>query len=207
MDSSSTDLDQPTPSASRRWLGRARTVASVVGTLVCVALFIPTGLGGRVTWIEVSGHSMEPTYHTYDLALTVRVTPKIGDVIVYRVPAGQPGAGHQVIHRVIGGDAVHGYTTKGDNREGPDIWHPRRGDVIGRVVGIVPQGGRWLARLVDLHNLGLVALALLVWALWPRASDGDDDADGADGDGDAAVGSPAEPVPTSGATADELVPA
>jgi signal peptidase len=141
-----------------------------------VALILPADLGGRVSWVAVSGHSMEPTYHSYDLALTVRTgRAGVGDVIVYRVPEGDPGAGHQVIHRVIGGNAAHGYITQGDNREDPDIWHPRGGDVVGRVVVLIPQGGKVLVALLDLHNLGLVALGLLIWAIWPRPEESSDD--------------------------------
>ena len=169
-------MDQPDstsapsePSVNRRWLRRVRAVAGAVGWLFAIALFLPVSMGGRVSWVEVSGQSMEPTYHTYDLALTVRTgAVKVGDVIVYRVPRCDPGAGHQVIHRVIGGDAVRGYITKGDNREGPDMWRPRNRDVVGRVVLIVPQGGKVLAVLLNLQNLPLVALALLGWAIWPR---------------------------------------
>ena len=98
----------------------------------------------------------------------------MGDIIVYRIPKGEPGAGKQVIHRVVGGDAVSGYTTKGDNRESADIWHPQGRDVVGRVVTIVPQGGKVMRLILDYHNLGLVALALLAWAVWPARSQEDD---------------------------------
>lgn len=184
MDVEAGEQPPSAPPRAHRWLRRVRMVLSVIGWLVTMALFLPVGFGGQVSWVVVSGRSMEPTYHTYDLALVVRAgTPNVGDVIVYRVPAGEPGAGRQVIHRVIGGDPINGYTTKGDNREGPDIWHPRRHDVIGRVVAIVPQGGKAIARVFDIHNLGLVAIGLLVWALWPRNRGCDEDDGGPDQDG------------------------
>ena len=112
---------------------------------------------------------MEPTYHTLDLILTVNTgTPKIGDVIVYRVPAGETGEGKQVVHRITGGTSIGGYITQGDNREGPDEWHPRRRDVVGRMIVLVPHGGRVMLVLLNMHNLGIVAFVLIVWALWPR---------------------------------------
>ena len=149
-----------------RFPGWARWVLSAALTAAAVALVLPTSIGGPMTYTVVSGHSMEPTYHTYDLAVTARVgDPKVGDVIVYRVPDGEPGAGGQVIHRVVGGDPVAGFTTRGDNRDEDDIWHPRRADVVGRVVGIVPQGGRILVMVLAPTNLGLVALLALAWAL------------------------------------------
>lgn len=115
------------------------------------------------------------------------------DVIVYRVPEGEPGEGGQVIHRVIGGNADSGYVTQGDNREGPDIWHPRREDVVGTVVVTVPKGGWILAKFLKVTNLGLVALAAIAWALWPRP---DEEAGPDDGESrDAAEGPTEHPVP------------
>ena len=159
----------PAPSRSRTWLRRLRSVLGTALTALALFSVLPAQLGGLMTFTVVSGHSMDPTYHTYDLALTYRSgAAKPGDVIVYRVPEGEPGAGGQVIHRVIGGDGHDGYVTKGDNREGPDIWRPRQQDVVGKVVGIVPQGGKALVMALNVRNLGLVALGFFAWALWPR---------------------------------------
>jgi signal peptidase len=55
----------------------------------------------------------------------------VGDVIAYRVPKGQVGAGHVVIHRIIGGNGTTGWRMKGDNRTAPDLWYPTNHDVIG----------------------------------------------------------------------------
>ena len=144
-------------------------MATVVASLAVTLLLLPPWLGGRTSLTVVSGSSMEPTYHTYDLALTYRGgDPRVGDVIVYRIPAGDQGAGEQVIHRVIGGDADLGYLTQGDNREGPDQWRPRRADVVGTVLGVVPQGARYLAIAFNLGTLAVVAVVLFGWALWPR---------------------------------------
>lgn len=152
-----------------RFAARARWCASTLLTLASFYVALPASLGGRVTYTVVSGRSMEPTYHTYDLAVTGRFRePGVGSVIVYRVPAGEPGAGKQVIHRIVGGDGQTGYVTQGDNRDTVDIWRPRRDDVIGSVVFVVPKGGRVLLAILNPANLGLVALAALAWACVPR---------------------------------------
>jgi signal peptidase I len=125
---------------------------------------------------------MEPTYHTGDLALVRRTDDvAIGDVLVYRVPAGEPGEGRHVIHRVIGGDPVDGWVTQGDNRDRPDLWHPRRGDVIGTVRTVVPQAGTWALRALSPAGLGAAAAILALWALWPRSREDRDDAEPANG--------------------------
>lgn len=163
----------------RRALGHLRTVAVVALTVSALYLVLPPSLGGRTTFTMVAGTSMEPKYHTYDLAITWRTSdPVAGDIIVYKVPEGEPGEGRQVIHRVIGGDAESGYVTQGDNRSGPDIWHPRRGDVVGTVVTMIPKGGLFLSKFLKIGNIGLVALAFIAWAVWPRADEnGDEDTD------------------------------
>jgi signal peptidase len=151
------------------WLGAFGVLAFVVW---------PTTLGGATSFTIVSGVSMEPTYHSGDLAVVRRADDiAVGDVIVYRVPPGQPGEGRRVIHRVTGGDGTAGYVTQGDNRSTPDLWHPRRDDVLGRVQLQVPQFGTWALRLLSPVGLGIAAAALFLWVVWPR-TDGDPD-DGA----------------------------
>jgi signal peptidase len=166
--------------ARREWSDRVLTAAFVV-VLAALALIVwPTTLGGRTSVTVISGSSMEPTYHTGDLAL-VRRTDTIGpgDVIVYRVPAGEPGEGRHVIHRVTGGDAATGWTTRGDNRDTPDIWRPGDADVVGTVVALVPQGGTWVLRALSPAGLGAVVAALAAWVLWPRSDEaGADDGEG-----------------------------
>ncbi|MEP6812893.1 MAG: signal peptidase I, partial [Actinomycetota bacterium] len=76
--------------------------------------------------------SMEPRYHTGDLVLVEKhASYHAGQLIAYRVPNGDPMAGAQVIHRIIGGDAKHGFIVRGDNRTAPDVWHPKPQDIVG----------------------------------------------------------------------------
>jgi signal peptidase len=137
--------------------------------LAIVFLLLPASLGGRIGLSIVDGSSMTPTYHSGDLVVTERfTTPARGDVIVYRVPDGEPGAGAHVVHRIVGGNATDGFVTKGDHRKSVDPWHPKADDVTGRVLVVVPGGGRLLRMVFNLRLIGLVAVALLAWALWPR---------------------------------------
>lgn len=105
----------------------------VVATVVFWAMFLrPQSLGGPAAYVLVSGKSMEPRYHTGDLVLVERQSHyHVGEVIAYRVPKGDPMAGSQVIHRIIGGDAQHGFVVQGDNRTAPDVWRPKAADIVG----------------------------------------------------------------------------
>jgi signal peptidase I len=115
---------------------RARTVALALAQLAVVAVLLwfglPQNLGGRADWVMVSGTSMLPRLHTGDLVLVEhRADYHVGEVVAYRVPKGQIGAGHVVIHRIVGGNGKTGWRVKGDNRTAPDLWYPTNHDVIG----------------------------------------------------------------------------
>jgi len=117
-------------------LRHARTVALVAAQLAFLAALLwfclPQALGGRAGWVMVSGTSMLPHLHTGDLVLVEHQSSyRVGEVVAYRVPKGQTGAGFVVIHRIIGGNGQTGWTMKGDNRTAPDLWHPTNHDVIG----------------------------------------------------------------------------
>lgn len=89
---------------------------------------------------------MNPTYHTGDLVVLRRAhTYQIGDIVVYRVPAGEPASGQYVVHRIVGGGNVTGFVTKGDNNPSVDIWTPHNIDIQGRAVLLIPQAG-WVLR-------------------------------------------------------------
>jgi signal peptidase I len=115
---------------------RANKAAGIaVAILVClfwVQYLRPQSLGGNAGYVLVSGQSMEPRYHTGDLVLVEKQRSyHAGQLIAYRVPKGDPMAGAQVIHRIIGGDAKHGFIVRGDNRTAPDVWHPKPQDIVG----------------------------------------------------------------------------
>ncbi len=167
------------PDGTPRRLPRAARVvltgveAGLVVLAVAVAVWLwPARLGGATTLVVVAGHSMEPTHRFGDLAVARKGQPaRVGDVIVYRVPAGEPGAGGTVIHRVVGGDGAGGYVTRGDNSSHDDIWRPTDREVVGRVEHVIPSGGTVLMRLVSPLGIASVATAVLLWAIWPRRSE------------------------------------
>jgi signal peptidase len=153
------------------WRTARRTVqwCLVAATLAGLFLIWPQSLGGKVAYVKVDGHSMDPTFHLGDLALVERQPSyRVGDPVAYRIPKGEFGAGALVIHRLVGGDGVHGYVTKGDNRNIKDEWHPRDSDIVGRVRFDIPRAGAWLGTLTRPVYVGaLVASLTVLVMLWP----------------------------------------
>jgi signal peptidase I len=143
-------------------LPHAKALAFVAAQLGLVAVLLwfalPQGLGGRAGWVLVSGTSMLPHLHTGDLVLVERRSSyHVGDVVAYHVPKGQVGAGHVVIHRIVGGNPRAGWKMQGDNRTAPDLWYPRNQDVVGAKFLRIPNA--WLV-LRFFHTplfLGLLA--------------------------------------------------
>lgn len=132
----------------------------------------PQILGGSTGFVLISGQSMEPGIRHGDLVV-VRTEREyaIGDVIAYRIPEGDAGAGAVVIHRVTGGSAAEGFVTQGDNRELADQWRPRPRDVVGSLWLHVPAAGKVLgalARPIVLAS-GAALFAFLAVALSPPA--------------------------------------
>jgi signal peptidase I len=117
---------------------------------------------------------MEPTYRSGDLVVVRRQENyEVGDIVAYRIPRGEPGEGIIVIHRVVGGSSQEGLVTKGDNRQGPDLWRPTAADVVGKAWIHVPGGGRILAflrsPLVVATLAGGLAFVLVLMAGRPQA--------------------------------------
>jgi signal peptidase len=151
-------------STSRRWTAlRVANILATIALFAVIAFMWPQSLGGRVAYVQVSGHSMEPEYHTGDLVVVMRHPSYArGDVIAYHIPHGEVGEGVIVVHRIIGGNAHKGFVTQGDNRTAPDPWHPRPRDVVGTPIFSVAGAGHWLG---DLHSpFGLAAIAGLLGA-------------------------------------------
>src|SRR5205807_4083903 len=120
-----------------------KSAGIAVAILVCLfwAQYLrPQSFGGRASYVLVSGKSMLPRYHTGDLVLVERQSSyHRGQLIAYRVPKGDAMAGAEVIHRIIGGDAQHGFVVKGDNRTAPDVWRPKPGDIVGAKALRIPN--------------------------------------------------------------------
>jgi len=162
-------------------LAHARTVALIATQIAFVAALLwfclPQALGGRAGWVLVSGTSMLPHLHTGDLVLVEhRSSYHVGEVVAYRIPKGQVGAGHVVIHRIVGGNSRTGWRMKGDNRTAPDLWHPTNHDVIGSKLVRIPDA--WVVLRI-LHMpvlLGLFA-AFGAFFLIAFGRDGEADAD------------------------------
>ena len=138
----------------------------ITGALLLIAgafwLFLaPPKIGGRSSYVITSGISMEPSFHTGDLAIVRPVGDyRVGDVVAYH-----SSLLHVVVlHRII---AIHGghYVFKGDNNNFVDPTHPTRSQLVGALWVHIPHGGvvlHWLHSPVTGAVLcGLVALLLV----------------------------------------------
>ena len=153
---------------------RVLSAALLVATLAGAWLLLPTLLGGRVAYVEVTGHSMDPTLSSGDLVAVRRQAHyRVGDLIAYQIRKGDFGAGRIVIHRIVGGDAEQGFLIRGDNRKTDDMWHPTPADIRGVRWFRIPAAGAVVDRVRT--PMGVAAFAALlsvlaVLALVPRTT-------------------------------------
>lgn len=214
------------------WTGawNARRSLALVGNILFWLIVVidvwyiwPTTLGGKTSFVVVSGHSMEPTYFGGDLVIAREMEPSVGDVIVY---APNELGGSQIVHRIIGGSAEEGWVLQGDNNTFIDPFEPKADEVKGVVLVHYSDLGRLTALLLNPIFWASFILAALVIFVWFSGDDCDDDEDedddesasGADPDPDAAAGAdvadaePAEPseepapVPAKASRAKQVAP-
>ena len=117
-----------------------RRIAGPVIALVAAWFLIwPTSLGGPMTYVMVSGPSMEPLYESGDFIVArERSAYDVDDVVVFASPKGN------VVHRIVDGDAADGFVTQGDNNPVMDPWRTTPDDILGEVVLAVPGMGSWV---------------------------------------------------------------
>ncbi len=140
------------------------TVVTVLLFAVWVVTLRPIFLGGPASYIIVSGHSMEPTFYTGDLAILQRQnTYQTGDIVAYRPNSTQD---RFVIHRIVGGSAASGFIVRGDNNSWDDPWYPKPADILGKVWIHWPGAGNVLDRLRQPQYFSTVAAAVATFLIF-----------------------------------------
>src|SRR5262249_49486275 len=115
----------------------------IVGVIVLWAVTLrPQRFGGPAEFLGGSGRAVAPPRRDRHLVVLRRESSyRRGEIVAYRIPDGQPGAGGRVIHRIVGGNPRTGFVTKGDNNDSVDeFWRPKPSQVIGRVWIRFPAG-------------------------------------------------------------------
>jgi signal peptidase I len=110
--------------------------------------FAPAGLGGSASYVVTDGVSMQPRFHTGDLAIVRSQSAyHVGEIVAYH--------NHMlhtiVLHRIIG-RAGSRYIFKGDNNHFVDFEHPAANQLIGALWLHIPGAG------ADLQSLRSPAL-------------------------------------------------
>lgn len=150
-----------------RRLYRAATITIIAVVVMLWAVTLrPQVLGGPATFVAVRGSSMLPTFEHGDLVVVESVARyQVGQVVAYRVPAGEVGAGHVVIHRIVGGDVTHGFIMQGDHNTAPDPWLPKQADMVGIASFRVANAGRLISLVQQPVIMGGLASAIVVTVL------------------------------------------
>ncbi len=146
---------QPLSPASRRWL--SPVISAVLLTLVLTIWTIaaPTQFGGPVSYVVVTGNSMEPGLHDGDLAI-VRQADRYqpGDIVAYRHPDIGP-----VIHRIQVLENGR-FVFQGDNNSWVDSYNPDASELIGALwlqaprIGALMEAARSTGALPILGGVG-----------------------------------------------------
>ncbi len=146
--------------------------------LLLVWFLWPVNFGGSARFIVVQGQSMEPVFHLGDAIIVKTLDdPQVGDIVVFRIPEGEPGAGSFVVHRLHEIRADGTFVTKGDNRQVPDPFHVTADDVMGTPAWTLPQVGRGIMALANPYivggAIGLIAFIIIM----PRGKHEDDESE------------------------------
>jgi signal peptidase len=161
----------------RRVVGITLTVLVLAGLAYAIW---PARFGGKTLYVVVRGESMEPKYHRGDLLYARKAHDfEPGDITVYRIPKGTPGAGALVVHRIkrILPDGT--YVFQGDNRKSPDDARPTRHDLVAKpIANLGPLPTRTLIWLPIAFTI-IAAVAVTI-AVWPDRSGADEEEDAAE---------------------------
>jgi signal peptidase I len=119
------------------------TLALVIVAGVAWFYFAPTTIGGQSRYVVTSGISMEPRFHTGDLAIVrPAANYRVGEIVAYWSTLLHT----VVLHRIIAKDG-NSYEFKGDNNHFIDPVRPTRSELLGKLWIHVPHLGRVLEML------------------------------------------------------------
>ena len=116
-------------------------IAAVLLLLVWM-VFVPIQLGGPVSYIIISGNSMEPEIHLGDLVVARRRDHYQLD---QRVIYDHPQLGY-VFHRIVGQEGDQ-FILQGDNNDWLDTYQPTKSEILGKYWYDIPGAGKVISAL------------------------------------------------------------
>lgn len=138
----------------RRGTGTVVTAAALL--VGWIWLLAPVALGGETVYVTTHGVSMQPRFHSGDLAiLRPAAKYRVGDIVAYHSTALRT----VVMHRIV---AIHRgqYTFKGDNNSWLDPAPVPADELIGKLRVRVPAGGTWFKRVTSPATLAALGFLL-----------------------------------------------
>ncbi len=152
----------PRTTRHRTWRRIAALLVGLVGLGAVWFFLAPPALGGGTSYVSTDGVSMQPRFHTGDLALVRPVSDyRVGDIVAYR----SRQLHVTVLHRIVAVTADGRYIFRGDNNSWRDPERVTRAQLIGALWFAVPGMGGRLQQLRSPATMailaGLAALLLL----------------------------------------------
>lgn len=147
------------PLTAQQLTAFSRVVALGLLAFVWIQL-APHQLGGRSDYVVTNGISMQPRFHTGDLAI-VRAEPSyhVGEIVAYHSSL----LNTTILHRIVAIKDGH-YSFKGDNNNYLDPEQPTKSQLIGALWLHVPAAGSQFREIGSPVVVGLlVALAALLF--------------------------------------------
>jgi signal peptidase I len=134
------------------------TTALVVALTAAAWMLWPASLGGRTTYVITHGVSMEPGFHSGDLAILHSATSyRVGEVAAYHSDTLHT----LVMHRIQAVDSTRAFVFKGDNNGWLDPDHPAATKLVGHLYLRVPAGGRYLHLAHSPWVLGILGALMI----------------------------------------------
>ena len=133
-------------------------------TIALWVIFAPTKLGGRASYILVSGGSMEPNFHRGDLVITQKSKSyQVGEAVAYHDPL----LDGVIYHRIVE-DADGRYILQGDANDWLDNHEPTNEEILGKEWIYLPGFGSILETARQPAWLVTIAVVFVLMTVWPE---------------------------------------